>query len=93
MGAIEKLWDLLGKKLFLVFGVECASAAIWMVFALVLRSIIILVRLDNFVPSGVIFAFPYFIQVGISGICSSSSRNICCKYSVYVYIHMYQNLL
>ena len=63
MGLVETLWDLLGKKLCLVFGKECGSACIWMVCSLLLRTILTALRLDSTIPSGIIFAFPYFIQV------------------------------
>ena len=63
MGFIETLWDLLGKKLCLVFGKECGSACIWMMCSLLLRAVLAAVRLEHHVPIGFIFAFPYFIQV------------------------------
>ena len=66
MALIETLWDLLGRKLCLIFGKECASACVWMVCALILRTIIIAIRLENVIPSGIVFAFPYFIQVKLS---------------------------
>ena len=66
MALIETLWDLLGRKLCLIFGKECASACVWMVCALILRTIIIAIRLEDVIPSGIVFAFPYFIQVNLS---------------------------
>jgi hypothetical protein len=63
VGMIEVLWDLLGKKLCLIFGKECASACIWMVCSLIVRTLLTAFRLEHFVPNGIVFAFPYFIQV------------------------------
>lgn len=63
MRMIEAVWDLLGKKTCLVFGKECGSACIWMIFSLIVRAIIILIGLEQYIPCGVVFAFPYFIQV------------------------------
>ena len=61
---VENVWDnILGKKVSQTFGQECASAAIWMFFILLLRSVIFLVGLAPHVPNGLIFSFPYFIQV------------------------------
>lgn len=63
---IEAVWDLLGKKICLVFGRECGSACIWMVFSLLIRSLITFIGLEQYVPCGVVFALPYFIQVETS---------------------------
>ena len=60
---IEAVWDLLGKKICLVFGRECGSACIWMIFSLLIRSLITFIGLEQYVPCGVVFALPYFIQV------------------------------
>jgi hypothetical protein len=56
-------WSSLGKKGPLLFGEECGSAAVWMLLALVQRSILILLRIESYVPSGLLFAFPMLIQV------------------------------
>jgi hypothetical protein len=63
MGLIETVWDMLGKKFCLIFGKECASACVWMLFSLFLRTVLIAIRLEHFVPCGMVFAFPYFIQL------------------------------
>ena len=60
---ILRLWDVLGKKSSLLFGRECLSAAIWMLFTLVLRSTLWLFGLLPYIPYGVIFALPMFIQL------------------------------
>ena len=75
MGFIETLWDLLGKKLCLVFGKECGSACIWMMCSLLLRALLTAVRLEHHVPTGFIFAFPYFIQVDRSYIYYTVGRS------------------
>jgi hypothetical protein len=61
---VENIWDnVLGKKVSQTFGQECASAAIWMFFILMLRSALLLLGLTPYVPNGIIFSFPYLIQV------------------------------
>ena len=59
---IEAIWDLLGKKVVQIFGKECASASVWMFFTMCLRAMFITLKLDSWVPYGIIFALPYFIQ-------------------------------
>ena len=56
-------WNSLGKRAPLLFGEECGSAALWTFLALIQRCILILLRLEAFIPSGFIFAFPIIIQV------------------------------
>lgn len=56
-------WNALGRKGPLLFGEECGSAAVWMLLVLIQRSILILLRIEQYVPSGLIFAFPILIQV------------------------------
>jgi hypothetical protein len=51
-GPVEELWDLLGRKLSLLFGRECAKVSIWMFFALIIRNIIIILKLDKYIPNG-----------------------------------------
>ena len=51
-GPVEELWDLLGKKLSLLFGRECAKVSIWMFFALIIRNIIIILKIDKYIPNG-----------------------------------------
>lgn len=60
---IEKLWELLGQKLSQLFGMECASAAILMFTSLSIRLTTHVLGLNNKVPLGFIFAFPYIIQL------------------------------
>jgi hypothetical protein len=61
---VENVWDnILGKKASLTFGQECASAAVWMLVVLVLRSVLLLGGLEGALPRGVVFSFPLLIQV------------------------------
>lgn len=63
---VENLWDnILGKKVSQAFGQECASAAIWMCFILLVRSALSVVGWTSYVPNGLLFSFPYLIQVKI----------------------------
>ncbi len=57
------LWTSLGKRGPLLFGEECGSAALWVFLALLQRCILILLRIEAYVPSGLIFAFPLILQV------------------------------
>ena len=59
---IETIWDLLGKKVVQIFGKECASASLWMFCSMCIRATLIFFKLDNWIPYGIIFALPYFIQ-------------------------------
>lgn len=64
---VENVWDnVLGKKASQTFGQECASAAIWMFVILILRTFLSLMGLISSVPNGLIFSFPFFIQVIIA---------------------------
>mmetsp|Transcript_2251 Transcript_2251/g.4199 ORF Transcript_2251/g.4199 Transcript_2251/m.4199 type:complete len:265 (+) Transcript_2251:15-809(+) len=61
---VENVWDnVLGKKASQTFGQECASAAIWMFVILLLRTLLFLLGLTSSVPNGLIFSFPFFIQM------------------------------
>lgn len=60
---MERLWNILGKKLSLLFGRESARAAIWMFIVLLLRMIVKVLRLDSIIPHGFIFAFPLLVQL------------------------------
>jgi hypothetical protein len=60
---LESLWEVLGRKPAQLFGRECASSAIWMIISLLIRFIVILLKVDNYFPRGIIFAFPYAMQV------------------------------
>mmetsp|Transcript_16521 Transcript_16521/g.16628 ORF Transcript_16521/g.16628 Transcript_16521/m.16628 type:complete len:257 (+) Transcript_16521:62-832(+) len=59
--SVEVLWDLLGREISLIFGRDCASATIWMFCCLIFRWVTLLTHFD-YIPLGVIFALPYFIQ-------------------------------
>lgn len=61
---MENIWDnILGKKVSQTFGQECASAAIWMFFVLFLRSILLVFGVMSYIPNGLLFSFPFFIQL------------------------------
>ena len=69
---VENVWDnILGKKASLTFGQECASATIWMFVILVLRTVLLLLGLTPFVPNGLVFSFPFLIQVGLHSLTHS----------------------
>ncbi len=57
------LWNLLSRSSCLTFGKECSAVIFWVMFTLTLRTILQLLRIENFVPRGFIFAFPLFMQV------------------------------
>ncbi len=63
MKTFDFIWDLLGKKLVIAFGRECASASIWMFEILIIRSILSLLSISRFIPYGLIFALPSAIKV------------------------------
>ena len=57
------LWNILSRKSCLTFGRECGSVIIWAIFSLTMRTILVLLRIENYVPRGFIFAFPLLMQV------------------------------
>lgn len=63
MSLVSKVWKYLGTNLSLLFGTECACAAVWMFISLLLRSITVILRINSVVPYGIIFAAPLFIQL------------------------------
>lgn len=64
MPAVEALiWKLLNKDSCLHFGRECTSVATWTLFVMLFRIAAILARLDDYIPMGVLCAFPFIIQV------------------------------
>lgn len=69
------LWDALGKKPAMVFGEEGGSAAIWMFISLIQRTILCFTGLDQYIPFGAIFAFPFLVQVKICSLLSTSFLN------------------
>ena len=60
---LESLWDVLGRKPAQLFGRECASSCVWTIVSLMIRFFIIITRLESYIPRGIIYSFPYFIQV------------------------------
>mmetsp|Transcript_14638 Transcript_14638/g.24230 ORF Transcript_14638/g.24230 Transcript_14638/m.24230 type:complete len:284 (-) Transcript_14638:1106-1957(-) len=55
-------WTSLGNDGSLLFGKECGSAALWMILALVQRSVVAFLRIESFVPYGFLYSFPLLIQ-------------------------------
>jgi hypothetical protein len=68
------LWKTLSKKSCLSFGEECTSVIIWTLICLILRSILVLLQIENCIPFGFIYAFPYLIQL-VSGYIPFMRRN------------------
>jgi hypothetical protein len=62
-GVIEKLSFILGQKLSILFGKECASASLFMFICLFLRFIVVLLNISKIIPVGLIFAFPLIVQM------------------------------
>lgn len=65
-GAMDHLFDLLGKSTALRFGRECASATIWMLCILLIRSALSTVGCLSLVPNAFVFALPFLIQLLVS---------------------------
>lgn len=57
------IWKLLSKRSCLVFGEECTSVILWVMISLMLRTVLVLLNIEHFIPRGFIFAFPLFAQV------------------------------
>jgi hypothetical protein len=57
------LWKTLSKKSCLIFGEECASVIVWVMITLAIRTPLVLLKVENYVPRGFIFALPFLIQV------------------------------
>jgi hypothetical protein len=64
MPAVEAIvWKLLNKEVSVHFGTECAAVATWTVIVMVIRFVLQLAKIIDYVPVGLIFAFPLIIQV------------------------------
>lgn len=63
MNVVEKFWRFLGGSTALLFGRESASAMVWMLVALSARFLVLVFRLGNILPIGLLFACPYVLQV------------------------------
>lgn len=64
MPAVEAVvWKLLNKEVSVHFGTECAAVATWTVIVMVIRFVLQLAKIIDYVPVGLIFAFPLIIQV------------------------------
>lgn len=57
------LSSVLGSKMCLFFGRECLGTFIWMFFAVWIRVVCVLARIDGVIPIGVCFALPLFISI------------------------------
>ena len=60
---VGQLYDLLGKKYAVKFGSECSKVTTWMVVVLVIKYSVYLLKIEHFFPIGMIFAFPYPMQI------------------------------
>ena len=64
MSAIVNLFSsILGKKLALLFGKECLRSSTWMCISLFIRYLVSVFYLEKYIPIGMIFSFPYIIQI------------------------------
>lgn len=64
MPAVEAIvWKLLNKEVSVHFGTECAAVATWTVIVMVIRFVLQLAKIIDYVPLGLVFAFPLIIQV------------------------------
>jgi len=57
------LWNLLTRSSCLSFGKECGSVIVWILLTLTLRTLVILLHIDSYIPTGFVFAFPFFMQI------------------------------
>jgi hypothetical protein len=60
---VSKMWEILGNDTLILFGNECGGATIWMSIILLQRSVLKLLGYEEYIPHGLIFALPLFIQV------------------------------
>eukprot|EP01038_Epipyxis_sp_PR26KG_P009923 gene9923-13347_t len=60
---VDIMWGALGSDVSLLFGQECGGATIWMIFILIQRAVLILLHIDKYIPFGLNFAFPLFVQL------------------------------
>ena len=59
------LWTFLGRKSCLLLAEECGSVTLWVFLSLIFRSVVLLLKLELFIPSGFYLAFPLLIQVSL----------------------------
>ncbi|KAJ1389471.1 hypothetical protein B484DRAFT_459677, partial [Ochromonadaceae sp. CCMP2298] len=52
----------LGNRSSVLFGEECGSVALWTIFALILRSVLVFLEIEIYIPTAFLFAFPFVIQ-------------------------------
>lgn len=57
------IWNVLGGSPAITFGEECASVAVWTMVALLMRTILYFSFMEPYVPYGLVYAFPMFIEV------------------------------
>lgn len=60
---VNFLSSILGKKLALLFGKECLRSSTWMCISLFIRYLVSVFYLEKYIPIGMIFSFPYIIQI------------------------------
>ena len=51
---MERLWEMLGKRIALLFGEECFSSFLWMTVSLLGRLILVVTQFDNDAIAGFI---------------------------------------
>lgn len=63
MGLEDTFWKVLSKRQCILFGRECLAAALWSFLAIFLRLVLYFCRCEAWSSYGIIWAFPYSIQV------------------------------
>lgn len=63
MGLEDTLWKVLSKRQSILFGRECLAAGLWSFLAIFLRLVLYFCRCEAWISYGLIWAFPYSIQV------------------------------
>lgn len=78
MSAIVNLLStILGKRLALLFGKECLRSSTWMCISLFIRYLVSMFYLENYIPVGMIFSFPYIIQLVCLYVPWMESKTLC----------------
>lgn len=57
------VWNALGSSSAILFGEECASVAVWTFVVLLIRAVLYMINAEDFVPFGLLFAFPLLVEV------------------------------
>jgi len=74
---VNILSSVLGKKLALLFGKECLRSATWMCISLFVRYLVVVFYLESYIPVGIIFSFPYIIQLVCVYVPWMGSKTLC----------------